>query len=52
MLDARPACRSAGRLRGHDDIFIYLILFPLLSFPRKRESRKMANFDFLRNHQI
>jgi len=43
MLDAR--------LRGHDDIFIYLILFPLLSFPRKRESRKMANFDFLRKHQ-
>ena len=44
MLDAR--------LRGHDDIFIYLILFPLLSFPRKRESRKMVNFDFLRNHHL
>jgi hypothetical protein len=48
MLDARSPIRAGigppagrrGRLRGHDDIFIYLILHPLLSFPRKRKSRK------------
>jgi len=41
--------RLDTRLRGYDAIFIYLIFNHLLSFPRRRESRKMLNSDFLRN---
>jgi len=35
-----------SRLRGHDVYGIYLILIGLLSFPRRRESRKWENSTF------
>ncbi len=43
-----PAPRLRGdRLGGYDVCGIYLILIVLLSFPQRRESRKMEKFDFL-----
>jgi hypothetical protein len=48
-----PAPRLRGdRLRGYDICDIYLILIVLLSFLRRRESRKMGKFDFLRDCQF
>ena len=42
-----PAPRLRGdRLSGHDVCGIYLILIVLLSFPRRRESRKWENPTF------
>jgi hypothetical protein len=42
-----PAPRLRGdRLGGHDVCGIYLILIYLLSFPRRRESRKWENPTF------
>jgi hypothetical protein len=47
-----PAPRlREDRLRGYDVCGIYLILIVLLSFPRRRESRKMGKFDFLQDCQ-
>ena len=38
--------RLDARLRGYDIYVIYLILIVLLSFPRRRESRKWENPTF------
>jgi hypothetical protein len=43
--------RLDARLRGHDGNLICLIFFHLLSFPRRRESRKIAESDFLQKRQ-
>jgi len=39
--------RLDTRLRGYDRIYLYLIFVHLLSFPRRRVSRKMVRPGFL-----
>jgi hypothetical protein len=44
--------RLDSRLHGYDVCGICIILIVLLSFPRRRVSREMGKFDFLRDCQV